>query len=126
MSNTANIFRLAAAVTALAGGTLLHAQTGDQYFINGVYNPTLADVKKIDLQPEAYDSIIPAKPIDYALLNVTGQVPVHVDSIEAAKLNIQLAQEKLYKGFVKAGFGLYTTPLVEAYYDQTRSRDHGY
>ncbi len=126
MSNTANIFRLAAAVTALAGGTLLHAQTGDQYFINGVYNPTLADVKKIDLQPEAYDSIIPAKPIDYALLTVTGQVPVHVDSIEAAKLNIQLAQEKLYKGFVKAGFGLYTTPLVEAYYDQTRSRDNGY
>lgn len=126
MSNTVNTFRMAAALTMLAAGTMLHAQTGEQYYINGVYNPTLADVKKIDLQPQPYDSIIPAKAIDYRLLNVTGQVPVHVDSIEAAKLNIQLAQEKLYKGFVKAGFGLYTTPLVEAYYDQTRSRENGY
>lgn len=45
------------------------------------------------------------------MLTVKADVPARVDSIEAAKLNIQLAQQRLYKGFVKAGFGVYTTPL---------------
>lgn len=104
----------------------LCAQSGEEYYINGIYNPTLADVHKIDLRPQPYDTILPAKAISYNLLDVKGAVPAHVDSIEAARLNIQLAQEKLYKGFIKAGFGLYTTPLVEFYYDQTRSKTNGY
>ncbi len=104
----------------------LRAQSGEEYYINGIYNPTLADVHKIDLRPQAFDTILPAKAISYAMLEVKGEVPAHVDSIEAARLNIQLAQEKLYKGFVKAGFGLYTTPLAEIYYDQTRSKTNGY
>lgn len=114
------------AAFALTCAARVHAQSGEQYYINGIYNPTLADARKIGLKPVSYDSILPSKPVDYHVLSVVGQVPVHLDSIEAAKLNIQLAQEKLYKGFIKAGFGLYTTPLVEAYYDQTRSKDNGF
>ena len=113
-------------VLATLTGTLLQAQSGEEYYFNGIYNPTLADVHKIDLRPVAYDTILPEKAITYAMLTVKGEVPAHVDSIEAARLNIQLAQEKLYKGFVKAGFGLYTTPLAEIYYDQTRSKSNGY
>lgn len=112
---------VAACATAMAW-----AQSGEEYYFNGIYNPTLADVDKIDLRPATYDTILPAKQISYALLPVKGEVPAQVDSIDAARLNIQLAQEKLYKGFVKAGFGLYTTPLAEVYYDQTRSRSNGY
>lgn len=114
---------VAAALCAALG---LRAQIGEQYYINGIYNPTLADVSKIDLRPQPYDSILPEKEITYGLMEVKGEVPAHVDSIDAARLNIQTAQEKLYKGFVKAGFGLYTTPLAELYYDQTRSRQNGY
>lgn len=113
-------------VLATLTSALLHAQSGEEYYFNGIYNPTLADVQKIDLRPAAYDTILPEKAISYAMLTVKGEVPAHVDSIEAARLNIQLAQEKLYKGFVKAGFGLYTTPLAEVYYDQTRSKSDGY
>jgi hypothetical protein len=111
---------------ALLAACVLHAQGSEEYYINGIYNPTLADVHKIDLRPQAYDTILPPKAITYAMLDVKGTVPAHVDSIEAARLNIQLAQEKLYKGFVKAGFGLYTTPLAEFYYDQTRSKSNAY
>lgn len=111
---------------AMLAAVMLHAQTGEEYYFNGIYNPTLADVHKIDLRPQSYDTILPEKNITYNMLTVKGDVPAHVDSIEAARLNIQLAQEKLYKGFVKAGFGLYTTPLVELYYDQTRSKKNGY
>jgi hypothetical protein len=111
---------------AMLAAVLLLAQSGEEYYFNGIYNPTLADVHKIDLRPVAYDTILPEKNITYEMLSVKGDVPAHVESIEAARLNIQLAQEKLYKGFVKAGFGLYTTPLVEVFYDQTRSKKNGY
>ncbi|MCO6483730.1 MAG: hypothetical protein J5I62_13150 [Flavobacteriales bacterium] len=114
---------MAAAILASAA---LSAQAGEEYYFNGIYNPTLSDVNKINLQPQPFDTILPAKDITYQLLSVKGEVPAHVDSIEAARLNIQLAQEKLYKGFVKAGFGLYTTPLAELYYDQGRSKSNGY
>lgn len=111
---------------AVLAGTMLHAQTGEEYYINGIYNPTLSDVHKIELRPQPYDTILPEKSISYNMLAVKAEVPAHVDSIEAARLNIKLAQEKLYKGFVKAGFGLYTTPLAEVYYDQTRSKSNGF
>lgn len=112
--------------SAMLAAAAISAQSGEEYYFNGIYNPTLADVNKINLQPQPFDTILPAKDISYQLLTVKGEVPAHVDSIEAAKLNIQLAQEKLYKGFAKAGFGLYTTPLVELYYDQARSKTNGY
>ena len=119
-------FRSGVMAFAMLAAAMLHAQSGEEYYFNGIYNPTLADVHKIDLRPQAYDTILPEKNITYNMLTVKGDVPAHVDSIEAARLNIQLAQEKLYKGFVKAGFGLYTTPLAEIYYDQTRSKKNGY
>ncbi len=108
--------------------TSAFAQTtpGGEYYIDGIFNPVIADVKKMDLRPEAIDTVLPVAPMQYNMLPVKADVPARVDSIEAAKLNIQLAQQRLYKGFVKAGFGLYTTPLAEVYYDQTRSKKNGY
>lgn len=126
MSTMTTFFRSCLVAVAIFAASGLRAQAGEEYYFNGIYNPTLADVNKIDLQPQPFDTILPAKDISYNLLNVKGEVPAHVDSIEAARLNIQLAQEKLYKGFAKAGFGLYTTPLFELYYDQTRSKTNGY
>lgn len=99
---------------------------GGQYIINGEYSPTIANAQKIDLRPTAFDTVLPERAVTYDLLPVKGQVPAKVDTISAARLNIATAQEKLHHGFVKAGFGLYTTPLVEAYYDQTRSRENAY
>lgn len=127
MMRTMNLhLRAAALLPALAIAFSLTAQGGEEYYINSVYNPVILGVEKIDIRPVPIDTILPAKAIDYRMLTVRGEVPVRVDSIDAAKLNIQLAQQKLYKGHVKAGFGLFTTPLAEIYYDQTRSRTNAY
>jgi hypothetical protein len=99
---------------------------GGQYVINGEYSPTIANVQKIDLRPTSFDTVLPERAVTYDLLPVHGQVAAKVDTISAAKLNIATTQQKLYHGYAKAGFGLYTTPLVEGYYDQTRSRDNAY
>ncbi len=110
------------AVVAMAQGGGL---TGE-YTIQGIYSPTLIDAQKIDLRPQPIDTILPELPVRYELLPVRAEVPAKVDSIAAAKLSVLAPQSKLYKGYVKAGFGLYTTPLGELYYDQTRSRQNGF
>lgn len=125
----AKVFLLAAfALMAprLVAQTNADGTPGGQYVINGKYVPTIANVQKIDLRPTAFDTVLPDRPVTYDMLPVKGTVPPKVDSISAAKLNIATTQQKLYHGFVKAGFGLYTTPMVEAYYDQVRSRENTY
>ena len=107
-------------------GAFAQTTPGGEYYINGIFNPVIADVRKMDLRPESIDTVLPVTPMQYTMLQVKADVPARVDSIEAAKLNIQLAQQRLYKGFVKAGFGLYTTPIFEVYYDQTRNKKSGY
>lgn len=97
-----------------------------QYTIVGEYNPTLLNAEKIDLRPEPIDTILPTLPVRYDLLPAKAEIPAKADSIAAAKLTVLAPQQRLYKGFAKAGFGLYTTPLVELYYDQTRQRENGY
>lgn len=99
---------------------------GATYEIVAGFNPTMADARKIDLRPELIDTILPIAPVSYNLMDVKGHVPARVDSISAVKLGINTLQTKLYKGFAKAGFGLYTTPLLELYYDQTRSRENSW
>ncbi len=108
----------------------LFAQTtapgGGEYVIQGIFSPTIADAQKIDLRPEPIDTILPERPMSFDVLPVKAVIPATVDSIAAAKLNVVQPQQRLYKGYVKGGFGLYTTPLGELYYDQTRSRDNAY
>ena len=105
---------------------LAQVTPGGTYTIEGDFLRTINSVQKLDLDPQSIDTVLPVEPMQYTMLPVKADVPARVDSIEAAKLNIQLAQQRLYKGFVKAGFGLYTTPLFEVYYDQTRSKKNGY
>lgn len=113
----------------LAIAVVTAAQTSgptETYNIVGTAARTINNVQKIDLRPEPIDTVLPDEPMRYDLLPVKAEVAARADSIEAYKLNIRLTQERLYKGFVKAGFGLYTTPLFELYYDQTRNRKNGY
>ncbi len=104
----------------------LLAQTEGEYVIQGIYNPTLIDAQKIDLRPEGIDTILPTLPVTYSLLPTRAEIPPRVDSLTAAKLNVEKALGQLYKGYVKAGFGLYSTPLGELYYDQGRNRKNGF
>ncbi len=109
------------AALAQTGGTT-PLQSGNEYVIQGVFSPVIADARKIDLRPQRLDTIVPEQPVTYSVLGVKAEIPPRVDSIAPARLSVQTPQQRIYRGFVKAGFGLYTTPLGELYYDQGRSR----
>lgn len=119
------VFSLAVGVLSAA---TLFAQTepGGEYVIQGIFSPTIADAQKIDMRPQPIDTILPEIPVKYEMLPAKADVPARVDSIAAAKLSVLQPQNRLYKGYVKAGFGLYTTPLGELYVDQTRSRENAW
>ncbi|MCB9184630.1 MAG: hypothetical protein H6591_12000 [Flavobacteriales bacterium] len=102
------------------------AQVTAEYEIQGIYSPAIADAQKIDLRPQPVDTVLPTLAVRYDLLPAKAEIPVKVDSIAAARLTVEAEQQRLYKGYVKAGFGLYTTPLGELYYDQTRSKENGF
>lgn len=102
------------------------AQVTAEYEIQGIYSPAIADAQKIDLRPQPVDTVLPTLAVRYDLLPAKAEIPVKVDSIAAARLTVEAEQQRLYKGYVKAGFGLYTTPLGELYYDQTRFKENGY
>lgn len=118
-------FRATLLVVLFTGATAALGQ-GGEYVIQGIFNPTIADAQKKDLRPEPIDTILPERPVRFDLIAAKAVIPAKVDSLAAASLNVRQAQQKLYKGFVKAGFGLYTTPLGELYYDQGRSRDNAW
>jgi hypothetical protein len=116
-------------VVALVGAGQATAQVatpGGEYFIHGIYTPTIANAQKIDLRPEPIDTILPDIPVRYEMVPARAEVPARVDSIAPAKLTVLAPQPRLYKGFVKGGFGLYTTPLGEIYFNNTRSRKNAY
>ena len=122
-----NLLLLAAVLPfALFLSTRASAQNEGQYVIQGIYNPTLVDAQKIDLRPEGIDTILPTMPVSYSLLPAKADIAPRADSLAAAKLNVEKAQARLYKGFVKAGYGLYNTPIGELYFNQGRSRKNGY
>ena len=46
-----------------------------------------------------------------------------LQSISPAKLKIIDPLDKLKRGYIKGGIGMYTTPLVEVYYNSLRSKN---
>jgi len=120
------IFLAVAGALALTGLQAQGTPPEGEYVIQGFFSPTIADARKIDLVPQPIDTILPDRPVAFDVMPVKAEIPSKVDSLAAAKLNVVQPQQKLYKGYVKAGFGLYTTPLGELYFDQTRSRNEAY
>lgn len=125
MSSMKRILLLVPTVVVL-GTAMAQTPPGGEYYIQGIFNPTISDAQKIDLRPQPIDTILPELPVRYDILTVQADVPARVDSISAARLSVLSPQPKLYKAYVKGGFGLYTTPLGEIYWGQTRSRTNAY
>ncbi len=129
MRNRINLFRSSIALCIMSIATATTAQVtapGGEYYIHGFYTPTIANAQKIDLRPEPIDTILPDIPVSYQMIPAKGEVAARVDSIEPAKLSVLATQSRLYKGYVKGGFGLYTTPLGELYFNSTRSKNNAY
>ena len=108
----------------------LHSQIVDldpmQVISIGEYKPVIVDATKIADKPVIVDSTKKLKVNGFSINNskkvATGY---DVAPIEAAEM-VGEPLTKLYNGLVKIGFGNYTTPYGEAWYNHLRSKDYAY
>ncbi len=104
-----------------------YGQTRGQETINReikLYNPfkpTLQDVNKRLFFPQMLDSVGQRKEVDYSITPGTFAPRYKVSEIKAATIDPD-PLPKLYKGFVRAGFGNYVTPLAEISITNERSK----
>lgn len=81
----------------------------------------LKDANKISDNPKIREPLSEIPPIQYKLLPNKLNAPFEVKPINAAKINLEEKLKKLYRGYTRLGFGLYTTPFAELYYTDGRS-----
>jgi hypothetical protein len=103
----------------------VNAQTPGSPTINifRAYEPKVIDAKKILEVPAIEDTMKAVIDINYELNSRPIQTVYEVDQIKAAKVKGE-PLTKLYKGFIKAGFGNYTTPYLDFFYNNLRHRKY--
>lgn len=89
------------------------------------YEPSISDAFKINLMPQIEDTIklTPTFTYNLALRPVTSDFPVN--PIPAARM-VAEPLAKVYRSYIKAGFGNYASPLAEIYFSNTRSKNWQY
>lgn len=92
-----------------------------RFTIRKDYRPVARDAKKILARPEVKHDTTSLPKVNYSVLSKTKEIIYEAEPLQAATLsNEPLA--KLYKGFIKAGFGNYTMPFLEASFSSLRSK----
>jgi hypothetical protein len=91
----------------------------------GEYKPSIADANKINDIPTVKDSTKKLMVGKYSITSRKINPRIDVEPITAAQM-VGEPLTKLYNGLVKVGFGNYTTPYGEAWYNYLRSKDYAY
>ncbi|MFM2286799.1 MAG: hypothetical protein RLZZ543_2296, partial [Bacteroidota bacterium] len=99
------------------------AQPGknNDVIVTGGYTPKIADAQKINEQPSIPDTAVTRFPINYELNSRRINTVYEVDPIKAANVKGE-PLTKLYRGYVKGGFGSYSMPYGEVFYNSLRSK----
>jgi len=104
-----------------------HAKAQEQppVFNTDVIGEGLNIVQKHPRKPSEYprtiDTVIPAPQFSYQIASKRVPTDFALDTIKHARVTNEPLQ-KLYRTYVRAGFGNYTTILGEAYFNQLRSK----
>lgn len=105
--------------------TLVFSQTPIKKEVEVVkpYEPTVSDANKISILPQVKDSVIIRPSFNYNIVPMMVSTEYNVPSINAAKM-LAMPIPKLYKSYLKLGYGNYTSPLAEVYINSLRSKKY--
>ena len=89
------------------------------------YKPIVDDAFKLNDNPSSRDTT-PTKPVlSYSILNKQHKTTIVLDTIKPAKMKAETV-DKLSNFLLKAGLGTYSTPLLDIYYSNLRSKQWQY
>jgi hypothetical protein len=97
----------------------------EQVEILGDFNPVISDAQKISTNPLITDTTKKIPVSRYSLLDKKLKTTFEVDPIPSAKMKAE-PLTKLYRAYLKGGYGNYNTPLGEFYLGSLRSKDFSY
>jgi hypothetical protein len=89
------------------------------------YRAQIKDARKILENPSYSDSTTEKLPVSYTLKSFALPVRIQPEVLKPARV-VKTEVPDLYKGFVKLGYGLYNTAMVDAYYNSGRSSQYSY
>lgn len=98
--------------------TIIFKQTGS-------FNVTISDASMIVDYPVIVDTSTIKKNMQYGIYSQKFPTLFLPEQIKSPKM-VGEKLPRLYKGYAKAGFGNYTTPYGEVYYNNTRSKTKSY
>jgi len=98
-------------------------QKSEEITVVAPYTPSLSDAEKLNFCPEIKDQDTSKPVISYTLLSKTYNAPLTLDALAAAKIKGEPIA-KLYKNYLRAGFGNYTTPYFEFFANSLRSKEY--
>jgi hypothetical protein len=87
------------------------------------YNPTISDAFKININPSISDTAVVVPKFSYNVLDKMAITKYNVEQIKPARVG-DATVTKLYKALLKAGFGNYTTPYGEAFFNTVHSKKY--
>ena len=123
-----NIFNCIIVTTIIS--VQVFAQDKDKFdqteIITGDRALTVNNALKLGEEPATLDSVFIIPALKYQLIPKKIQTEIEIQPIEAAKLKVKEPLIKLYKNYIKAGIGFYTTPLIDYYFSSTRNKDYNY
>lgn len=89
------------------------------------YSPSISDANKIQFFPDIIDSSHIEKKLNYSISTKPLFVSSSFEPITPARIEGE-PLKKLYRSYIKLGFGNYITPLAEIHYNSIRSKDFTY
>ncbi|HLO91373.1 MAG: hypothetical protein ACM3ME_01255 [Chloroflexota bacterium] len=118
-----------ALVTALllAGITIKATAQGlnEEVTVTSAFQPSIPDANKINIEPPESETDVPMPVMTYNNKPEQMLVTLKPESISAVKL-VGEPFKKLYRNYVKAGMGTYTTPFIDLYAGSLRSKTSAY
>lgn len=101
-------------------------QFDETQIVTGVRENAVKNALKIGDIPQLVDTVVKSEDIRYESIAARAETEYHIDTIQAAQLRLRRTLDRLYKGSIKGGIGLYTTPFAEFRYNSERSRNMAY
>jgi hypothetical protein len=98
-------------------------QKSEEITVVAPYTPSLSDAEKLNFFPEIKDQDTSKPLISYTLLSKIYNAPLILDPLVAAKIKGEPIA-KLYKNYIRAGMGNYTTPYFEFFANSLRSKEY--
>jgi len=87
------------------------------------YEPAISDAYKYSTQPKIEDTVRIPPSFDYTIESRKKEVDFDVEPIKAAK-TVGEPLTKLYRGYIRLGYGNYFTPYAEIDYNALRSKNY--